>query len=108
MSNAEKTCVRCGTKVNEWAWQARTDAACANLCQSCANYVMRYREVQQVALSNCGLCHTCGTRLEQVLGGDSELCPKCSVYQRYESHGFTWPGRLISTDYGVNCPPKGA
>jgi uncharacterized Zn finger protein (UPF0148 family) len=37
---------------------------------------------------NCGYCHTCGTALQWTMDGE-EWCPKCEVYRRYRSHGWT-------------------
>lgn len=36
----------------------------------------------------CRHCHTCGTKLKQVLDGE-EWCPHCKTYRRYHSHGWT-------------------
>jgi len=38
-------------------------------------------------MTNCGHCHTCGTRLRSVLDGE-EWCPTCQTYRRYRSHGL--------------------
>lgn len=38
-------------------------------------------------MRNCGKCHTCGTQLAKVLGGE-EWCPTCGRYRRYRSHGW--------------------
>lgn len=46
----------------------------------------------------CGHCHTCGTKLREVLDGE-EWCPVCQTYRRYRSHG--WHGR--DTEGGAYC-----
>lgn len=39
----------------------------------------------------CGMCHTCGTRMDKVLDGE-EWCPFCGTYHRYRSHGWVGVG----------------
>lgn len=36
----------------------------------------------------CGMCHTCGEKLREVLDGE-EYCDLCGAYRRYKSHGWT-------------------
>lgn len=38
--------------------------------------------------SHCGRCHTCGTALREVLDGE-EWCPRCEIFRRYRSHGWS-------------------
>ena len=38
--------------------------------------------------ARCNNCHTCGSKLKDVLDGES-WCDKCKQYRRYRSHGWT-------------------
>lgn len=48
---------------------------------------------------HCGLCHKCGSPLEQCLDGE-EWCRVCRRYRRYRSHGWNagHKGDAFSTD----------
>ena len=50
-------------------------------------------------MRDCGYCHTCGTKLRIVLDGE-EWCPKCGVYRRYGSHGWS----SARGDNATPCP----
>ena len=60
--------------------------------------------------TNCGACHTCGTKLKSVLddfeqhgvGADEEWCPKCGAFRRYTFHG--WHGIGTSVEDRTPCP----
>lgn len=49
--------------------------------------------------TNCGHCHTCGTKLRSVLDGE-EWCNHCGAYRRYTSHGWA----AAATVRGDNSP----
>lgn len=53
--------------------------------------------------NNCGHCHTCGTRLQEVLDGE-EWCNNCGEYRRYRSHGW---GAATAEDATQYCPNAG-
>ncbi len=52
-------------------------------------------------MTHCGNCHTCGTKLSNVLDGE-QWCPKCQQYRRYRSHG--WTGLKAKNERELFCP----
>ena len=51
-------------------------------------------------MTYCGKCHTCDSKLQQVLDGE-EWCSKCKTYRRYRSHGWS---RAAADSGSEACP----
>ena len=96
---------RPGAALREPGWRAAIEAANAEFYERWNQAIIDWfnwrAERENLTMTHCGKCHTCGTRLQPVLDGES-WCQECETYRRYPAHGWVaGPGN----DKDNRCPP---